>query len=78
MYCVFVVHMIQIKNHNKKWILMYPGVKDTESLALLWYDDIDDDEEEQELVQPTSSRQKREDLKDPDYKMPSRLEKTPL
>lgn len=55
---------------------MYPGVKDTESLALLWYDDID--EEEQELMQPTSSRQKREDLKDPDYKMPSRLEKTPL
>nr|XP_024656708.1 zinc finger protein 329 isoform X1 [Maylandia zebra] len=49
------------------------GVKDTESLALLWYDDIDDDEEEQELVQPTSSRQKREDLKDPDYKMPSRV-----
>lgn len=56
---------------------MYPGVEDTESLGLLWYD-IDDDEEEQELVQPTSSRQKREDLKDPDYKMPSRLEKTPL
>lgn len=57
---------------------MYPDVEDTESLGLLWYDDIDDDEEEQELVQPTSSRQKREDLKDPDYIMPTRLEKTPL
>lgn len=68
--------MIQIKNHNKKWLLMYPGVEDTESLGLLWYDDID--EEEQELMQPTSSQQKREDLKDPDYKMPSRLEQTPL
>ena len=49
---------------------------DTESLGLFWYEgDYDDEDEvEQLLVQPTtSSRQKREDLKDPDYEIPSRL-----
>ncbi|KAI3376492.1 hypothetical protein L3Q82_016451 [Scortum barcoo] len=51
--------------------------EDTGSLGLLWYDDDDDDDgdEEQQLsVRPaTSSRQKREDLKDPDYQITSRL-----
>ncbi|XP_026225000.1 zinc finger and SCAN domain-containing protein 2-like isoform X2 [Anabas testudineus] len=51
-------------------------VEDTGSLGLLWFDDDDDvceDEEEQPTVRPaTGSRQKREDLKDPDYQMPSR------
>lgn len=54
-------------------------MEDTGSLGLdLWFDDDDDDvcedEEAQSTVQPaTSSRQKREDLKDPDYQIPSRL-----
>ncbi|XP_041820709.1 zinc finger protein 568-like [Chelmon rostratus] len=52
------------------------GVDDTGSLGLLWYDDEEGDggDEEQQLsVQTaTSSRQRREDLKDPDYQIKSR------
>lgn len=53
-----------------------PDVEDTGSLGLLWYDDDEgENEEEQQSVQPaTSSRQKREDLQDPDYHIPSRLQ----
>ncbi len=48
--------------------------EDTGSLGLLWYDDDEEGDEEQQLsVRPeTSSRQKREDLKDPDYQITSR------
>ncbi|XP_004079625.2 zinc finger protein 37 [Oryzias latipes] len=50
-------------------------VDDTASLDI-WYiedDANEDDEEERVLVQPTASaRMKREDLKDPDYEVPSR------
>ncbi|XP_039996637.1 zinc finger protein 37-like isoform X3 [Xiphias gladius] len=62
-------------------VLLQPRVKlerkdveDTGSLGLLWYDDDEgENEEEQQSVQPaTSSRQKREDLQDPDYHIPSR------
>lgn len=45
----------------------------------MWFDDEDEgeDEEEQQSVQPaSSSRQRREDLKDPDYQIPSRLQIT--
>lgn len=49
---------------------------DTASLDI-WYiedDANEDDEEERVLVQPTASaRMKREDLKDPDYEVPSRF-----
>ncbi|XP_038587327.1 zinc finger protein 37-like isoform X2 [Micropterus salmoides] len=53
------------------------GVEDTGSLGLMWFDDDDDeegDDEEQQLsAQPaTSSRKRREDLKDPDYQIKSR------
>lgn len=59
---------------------LYLVVEDTGSLGLLWFDDDEDDddvvcedEEEQPTVRPaTSYRQKREDLKDPDYQIPSR------
>lgn len=56
---------------------MYPGAEDTGSLGLLWYDDNDEEEEQRLVQQTTSSRQKREDLKDPDYKIPSRFEAPP-
>uniref|UniRef100_A0A3Q3IYT6 C2H2-type domain-containing protein n=1 Tax=Monopterus albus TaxID=43700 RepID=A0A3Q3IYT6_MONAL len=46
------------------------GAQDAGSQGVLW---VDNDEEEQLSVQPEmSSREKREDLKDPDYQMPSR------
>ncbi|XP_026177814.1 zinc finger protein 250-like isoform X2 [Mastacembelus armatus] len=57
------------------------AVEDTGSLGLLWFDDDDDgddgdqdgDEDELSLVQPEiSSRKEQEDLKDPDYQIPSR------
>ncbi|XP_051260074.1 zinc finger protein 37 isoform X2 [Dicentrarchus labrax] len=52
-------------------------VEDTGSLGLLWFDDDeeDDGDEEQQLsARPaTSSRQGREDLKDPDFQITSRL-----
>ncbi|XP_071315959.1 uncharacterized protein [Trachinotus anak] len=52
-----------------------PDVEDTGSLGLLWYDDDDEGEDEEQLPKEpaTSCRQKREDLKDPDYQIPSRL-----
>ncbi|KAM9836858.1 uncharacterized protein ACBR49_019272 [Aulostomus maculatus] len=52
-----------------------PGVQeDTGSLGM-WYDEEEEDDEEERLMAPaaTSSRQRREDLKDPDYQMPSRV-----
>lgn len=51
-------------------------VEDTGSLGLLWFDDdvVCKDEEEEPTARPaTSSRQKQEDLKDPDYQVPERL-----
>ena len=60
------------------WLVLYPrpDVEDTGSLGLLWYaDDKGEDKDERLAVQPaTSSRQKREDLQDPDYQIPSRLQ----
>ncbi|KAK2899478.1 uncharacterized protein [Channa argus] len=52
-------------------------VEDTGSLGLLWFDDDDVDEDAAKQQQPslqpaTSSRKKRDDLKDPDYQIPSR------
>ncbi|XP_024143498.1 zinc finger protein 37 [Oryzias melastigma] len=47
-------------------------MEDSGSLDI-WYIEDDANEEQQVLVQPTtSSRMKREDLKDPDYEVPSR------
>lgn len=53
-----------------------PDSGDSGSLGFLWFngDDEGEDEEEQLSVQQeTSSRQKQEDLRDPDYQIPSRL-----
>ncbi|XP_047441796.1 zinc finger protein 37-like isoform X2 [Mugil cephalus] len=51
--------------------------EDSGSMGVLWYDDnedeVDDEEEEQRMQLLASSRQKQEDLKDPDFEMPSRL-----
>ncbi|XP_018545307.1 zinc finger protein 317 [Lates calcarifer] len=52
-----------------------PDSGDSGSLGFLWFngDDEGEDEEEQLSVQQeTSSRQKQEDLRDPDYQIPSR------
>ncbi|XP_056224846.1 zinc finger protein 502-like [Seriola aureovittata] len=52
-----------------------PDVEDTGSLGLLWFDDDDEGEDEEErpsMQTAMSCRQKREDLQDPDFQIPSR------
>lgn len=60
----------------------FSGLEDGGRLSFLWYndDDADDDgnkeeDEEKPLLDQTSgsSRQRKEELKDPDYKVPQRL-----
>lgn len=49
-----------------------PGVSDTSSPDFLRYNDDDDHEEEKPAVVPLTL--KREELKDPDYEIPTRLD----
>ncbi|XP_074480698.1 uncharacterized protein LOC141761266 [Sebastes fasciatus] len=54
------------------------GVEDTGSLGLLWFDDEEEDDDggggdEEQQLSAMSSRQRREDLKDPDYQITPRL-----
>nr|XP_046236019.1 zinc finger and SCAN domain-containing protein 2-like isoform X2 [Scatophagus argus] len=74
---VVVVNQEEEEEEEEEQHAQQSGVQDTGSLGLLWYDDEESDgaDEEQQLsTQPAmSSKQRREDLKDPDYQIKSRL-----